>query len=97
MSLSVILTILMPIITAVLVWVLSRKKSTAETRRLDAETNNLNTKNVSEIMTTWKGIADDLREQVEVLTQEVSELRMEVHSLREENALLKKTMDTKLK
>jgi predicted RNase H-like nuclease (RuvC/YqgF family) len=81
LSLDLIVPILAAVLASYVTWFLARKKTNAETDKLELE-----------IIQTWKNIADDLRGEVTRLTDKCDHLAHEVETFRKENMALKKEL-----
>jgi hypothetical protein len=82
-------TILPVLVTAILSWALGRRKSKAEIKKLNAETERLELGNVEAVINLWKEMAHDLGLKVTELMVKCDELTDELELVRKENALLK--------
>jgi predicted RNase H-like nuclease (RuvC/YqgF family) len=78
---DVIVPVIAAALASLITWFLSRKKTNAETDKLELE-----------IIQTWKNIADDLRGEVTRLTDKCDHLAQEVETFRKENMALKKEL-----
>lgn len=70
-------TILSSLISALLAWLIARRKQNAETVKLEAEAVKL-----------WIGVANELGAQVKSLHEECGKLRTEIYTLRQDNHTL---------
>lgn len=82
MALDDLLPFLIPVLSAGVGWMIGKKKNDAQARKIDAETDMLEIKNVQKVIEFWQETAKDL-------TAEVTKLRNEVLAFAEENKELK--------
>lgn len=85
-------TIFSSLITGLIGWMLSNQKSNAEIKKLKVDTNSIELKNLSEMISLYKGISDDLRKEVENVKTQVVFLKNENHMLRREMMQLQKAL-----
>ncbi len=97
LSFGTIAAIISPVLSALLAWVITRRKSTAEVRKIEAEAQEVEIGNVESVVKIWQKIAEDLGLQVSKLTAEVSSLRKENYSLKIEMQRLEKIIQENIK
>jgi flagellar motility protein MotE (MotC chaperone) len=89
-------TYLIPLICTALgsglTWLFTRKKHDAETGKVQAETDKVQL----DLIQMWKNIADDLREEVSLLSRQVEQLTRENISLKEEMKRFEKIINEKI-
>lgn len=78
-----IMVIAGPVFSAGITWLIARKKNDAETRKTNAETEHLDLENIEKHYELYRKLLDDFSTQV-------TQLRLEISELHDQNAQLKK-------
>lgn len=84
------------ILAALITYILTRRKNSAEVDKVRAETASIEIKNVESVLAFWKKLAEDLTQRVEDLSKEVTCLRNENKNLTTEIKNLERTIGKKL-
>ncbi len=74
-------------------YLLGRKKSKAEVREIEAGTTVSEMEATEKAVAIWRGLAQELRSEVEQLRKLVNELRKEIDELKSQNASLRAEMN----
>lgn len=85
-----------PIISAALTFLLTKRKSSAETRKVLAETSSIEIKNAEAVINLWMKMAKDLAMQMNTLEDRVKNLQEENQKLREEIEKLEAMIENRL-
>jgi chromosome segregation ATPase len=88
-----LITIFSALGAAVIAWVLSRKKSQAEVRKITAEAVQIEIGNARAVINFWKETAESLTLKLDNLSRKCDELIIELELVRTENEQLKKKLD----
>lgn len=82
-----------PVISSGITWIVARKKNGVQLRKLDAEASSIEIKNVHSLIGLWKGIVKDLQTEVDQLRTQVNKLSNIVTELEIENGQLKRDLN----
>lgn len=85
---------LSPILSGALMWILRGKKNKAELRKIDVETDALELKNVHLVTKIWKDMVRDLQVEVNQLRVQVQKLSNQVLAFSLENTQLKEEVES---
>lgn len=101
---TTIVAIISSFISAALGWLISRHKTKAEVKQMYANVEKSELENVIKAVSIWRGIAEDLANQVKQLSIKCTQLTDDIEKLRQQNRLLKieikkleKSLDNNLK
>ena len=83
--------------TALITFILTRRKSNAEIKKIEAETEGQEIDNAESLIALWKQLVGELRQEVKDLTAEVVGLRTENLLLKAEMKKLEKIIQSKMK
>jgi len=83
-----------PILSGAIMWILARKKNTAEVRKMDVETDGLELNNLHLATKIWKDMVRELQVEVNQLRVQVQKLSHQVLTFSLENTSLKEELES---
>lgn len=89
MTMTTIIAIISSFISGTLGWMLSRKKNNAEVKKIYAEIEDSELKNIERAVAIWRNIAEDLSVQVKNLSAKCTQLSAEIETMQRQNKQLK--------
>lgn len=88
---SEIVILLGPIASAIIAWLLRGK---LETRKMNAEADGLELENLHKAQSFWRQMVDDLQREVNQLREQVQKLSKQVFTFTQENSQLKEEVES---
>lgn len=80
------------VLAVILTYIFTRKKNAAEVRKMDASATVDEISATEKAVAIWRGLAEELRAEVEDLRQLIEELRQEIDELKAQNESLREEM-----
>lgn len=75
-------------VSALVAWIFARRKNTAEARQAEAQADITELDRVEQAITIWRKIAEDLKAQVQALSDENKRLICELKKVRKTNEMI---------
>lgn len=78
------------VITAIITWMVSRQKSKADVDKIRVETEAIKLTNVEKLINIYKNISEELKDELNVVREELHNVTAQMQSLQKENHQLRK-------